>query len=78
METATVITQSQHQSIELPAGFQLDASEVYLKRVGRSVLLIPIDANPWDLMSGSLNDFTNDFMEERDQPQAQKREALFE
>ena len=29
MEMANVITFGHHQSIELPEGFQLDASEVY-------------------------------------------------
>jgi len=78
METATVITQRHHQSIELPDGFLLDASQVYLKRVGRSVLLIPVDSNPWELLSSSLDNFTSDFMESRSQPQEQRRDALFE
>jgi virulence-associated protein VagC len=78
MEKATVCTQCHNPSIEFPMGFQLDASEFYLKRIGRSILLIPIDVDPWDLLSQSLNEFTSDFMEERVMPCDDTREALFE
>jgi virulence-associated protein VagC len=78
METATVVTHERSQSVELPEGFQFDASEVYVKRVGRSVLLIPKDVNPWDLTVESLQQFTGDFMQSRVQPAEQTREAPFE
>ncbi len=78
MVTATVITGGHGQSVQLPNGFQLDTSEVYLKRVGRSVLLIPKDADPWELMAESLDQFTGDFMQDRDQSVEQLREAMFE
>ena len=78
MVTASVITRGHGQSVQLPNGFQLDTSEVYLKRVGRSVLLIPKDADPWDAMAESLEQFTGDFMQDRAQPAEQQREAMFE
>ena len=78
MVTATIITRGHDQSVQLPDGFQLDTSEVYLKRVGRSVLLIPKDADPWELMAESLEQFTGDFMQDRAQPAEQQREAMFE
>lgn len=78
METANVTTGTHGQSVELPEGFQLDASEVYLKRVGRSVLLIPKDADIWDVMADGLERFTDDFMQNRSQPPEQSREVLFE
>ena len=59
------------QSVQLPERFQLETSEVYLKRVGRSVLLIPKDADPWDVMAESLEQFTGDFMQDRAQPAGQ-------
>ncbi len=78
MVTATVTTRGIGQSVQLPAGFQLDAGEVYVKRVGRSVLLIPKDANPWEVFDESLNLVTDDFLRERNQPPEQPREAIFE
>ncbi|MBI2478272.1 MAG: AbrB/MazE/SpoVT family DNA-binding domain-containing protein [Planctomycetia bacterium] len=78
MVTATVISGGHGQSVQLPEGFQLDTSEVYVKRVGRSVLLIPKDADPWEVMTESLEQFTGDFMQDRAQPAEQQREAMFE
>jgi hypothetical protein len=54
MVTTTVTTRSHGHSMQLQEGFQLDANEVYLKRVGRSVLLIPKDADQWEVMAESL------------------------
>ena len=68
MQTATVTTQGASQSIQLPEGFHIDGNEVYVKYLGKSVLLIPKDADPWDLMADSLDQFTDDFMLERSQP----------
>lgn len=78
MVTAIVTTRGHGQSVQLPEGFQLDTSEVYVKRVGRSVLLIPKDADPWEVMAESLGQFTVDFMQDRAQPAEQQREAMFE
>jgi antitoxin VapB len=65
MQTATVINQGSSQSVELPEEFHLDGNEVYVKYLGKSVLLIPKNADPWDLLTESLNQFTDDFMLER-------------
>jgi antitoxin VapB len=76
MKTATVTTSGSNQSVQLPEGFHIDGTEVFVKRLGRSVLLIPMDANPWDLMESSLDQFTDDFMQDRSQPPQQNREGL--
>lgn len=78
MITVSVTSRGNGQSVQLPKGFQLDTSEVYLKRVGRSVLLIPKDVDPWEVMAESLEQFTGDFMQDRAQPSEQQREAMFE
>jgi len=76
MQTATVIRQGSSQSIQLPEGFHIQGNEVYVKHVGKSVLLIPKDADPWDLMATSLDQFTDDFLSDRAQPEQQTREGL--
>jgi antitoxin VapB len=76
MQTATVVSQNGLQSVRLPEGIRISGGEVYVKCVGRSVLLIPKDADPWDLMAESLEHFTSDFMQERCQPPQQQREGL--
>jgi antitoxin VapB len=76
MQTATVVSQNGRQSVQLPEGIQIPDGEVYVKCVGRSVLLIPKDIDPWDLMAESLEHFTSDFMQMRCQPPQQEREGL--
>jgi antitoxin VapB len=76
MQKATVISHDGRQSVQLPEGFKIDGNEVYIKRVGQSVLLIPMDSNPWDLLTASLERFTSDFMHDRCQPAQQQRDGL--
>ena len=78
MQSATVITRGESQSVELPKGFQFNGGEVFVKRLGSSVLLLPKDTDAWDLMAKSLDQFTDDFMADRAQPPQQEREELFE
>jgi virulence-associated protein VagC len=46
------------------------------KHLGKSLLLIPKDADPWDLLADSLDHFRDEFMRERSQPSQQHREGL--
>ena len=77
MKTAPVTTHGAVQSVQLPEGFQFHGDEVYVKHLGKSVLLIPKDADPWELLANSLDQFTNDFMADRSQPPQQSREEPF-
>ena len=78
MKTVEVITDGVEQSIRLPQDCHIQADEVFVKRVGRSLLLIPKDADPWKMFSQSLDEFTDDFMQDRAQPDQQERNAAFE
>jgi antitoxin VapB len=78
MKTAAVITQTHGQTVLLPQDFRLDGDEVYVKKVGRSILLIPKQVDPWQSLVDSLDQFSEDFMQDRAQPDVQHREAIFE
>jgi antitoxin VapB len=78
MKTVVVINNGSEQSIKLPDGCHLESAEVYVKRVGRSVLLTPKDVDPWQLFTEGLDRFTNDFLGERNQSEQQERKALFD
>lgn len=78
MKAVAVITDGVEQTIRLPQGYHLQADEVLVKRVGCSLLLIPKDADRWQMFSQSLDEFTDDFMQDRAQPAQQEREASFE
>ena len=73
MKTAEVTTNGLMQSISLPQEYQVDGTQVLVKRVGRALLLIPSDVDPWQMFAQSLLEFTDDFMEERCQPMHQER-----
>ena len=49
MNTATVINEGSAQSIRLPEQVRVEGSEVYVKQVGRSILLIPTDVDRWQM-----------------------------
>ena len=77
MKTAKIFQNGQSQAVRLPKEFRLAGKQVFVKRIGEIVLLIP-EKNSWDSLTSSLNMFSADFMPERNQPsEEQKRESLF-
>ena len=72
MDIAKVEKKGEGQVVNLPREFQFKGSEVYIKRIGRMVVLIPKE-NPWELLIDSLDQFTDDFMAERRQPAMAER-----
>ena len=65
------------QAVRLPKEFRFDGDAVFIKKVGDAAMLIP-QRDSWQTLIDSLSQFSDDFMETRDQPGEQDREALFE
>lgn len=65
--TAKLFRNGQSQAVRLPREFAFPGKEVYVRRVGRNVLLVPKD-DPWGALAAALDLFTEDFMAARDQP----------
>ena len=78
MKTAEVINQGSVQSVRLPQGLRIEGTEVFVKRVGQSLVLIPKDSDPWQMLLVSLDQFTEDYMQNRAQPSEQQRKVAFE
>jgi antitoxin VapB len=78
MKTATVTTQPEGQIVHLPPEIRLENGEVFVSQVGQSVVLAPKGANPWQSLLDSLDQFSEDYTEDRAQPASQKREMVFE
>ena len=78
MKTATVTSDVQGQTVHLPGDVHLEGDEVFVKQVGRSVLLIPKQHDTWQSLVESLDQFSDDFMEDRAQPPEQSRVRVFE
>jgi antitoxin VapB len=75
MNTAKLFQNGKSQAVRLPKEYKFTGAEVFIKRIGRNVLLIPKD-NPWASLAGSLDKFSSDFMAERQQPPTQSREDM--
>ncbi len=76
METAKLFQNGKSQAVRLPKEFRFGSDRVYIKRVGNAVVLLPYQT-PWNTLLDSLSLFSADFMNERNQPAVQNREAAF-
>ena len=76
MDTAKLFTNGGSQAVRLPKEYRFEGTEVFVKKVGQAIVLIHYH-EPWQLLIDSLGQFPDDFMETRDQPGEQEREALF-
>jgi antitoxin VapB len=55
----------------LPKAFRLAGNEVFIKKIGNAVVLIP-EADPWETLFQSLEQFEPGFRLEREQPGGQQ------
>jgi len=74
MKTTKLFKNGRSQAVRLPKEFRFEGEDVYIKRVGDMVILIPFHT-PWNTLIESLKLFSSDFMEDREQPLVQDREV---
>lgn len=77
MKTAKLFKNGQSQAVRLPKEFRFEGDEVFIKRSGSAVVLFPV-VGSWDSLIGSLDKFTKDYLDDRDQPEQARREPVFE
>lgn len=75
MKTAKLFANGKSQAVRLPREFKFEGEEVYINRIGRTVVLFSKD-EPWASLFESLGEFSQDFMSERKQPKLKKRVHL--
>lgn len=75
MKTAKIFQNGQSQAVRLPKEFRFEDSEVFIKKSGNVVQLIP-RTDSWNSLFTSLEKFSPDFMSERVQPELDKRESF--
>ncbi len=75
METAKVFMNGRSQAVRLPRDCRFGTSEVYVKRVGEMVVLVP-KSRAWDVFMSGLEGFSADYLEDRRQPGVQQRDGL--
>ena len=77
MKTAKLFQNGQSQAVRLPKEFRMAGKEVYIKKQGEAIVLLPKEKS-WAPLFESLNHFEKDFRIERNQPaENQKREPMF-
>jgi len=74
-ETIDIKNKKGIQAIRIPKRLQINDDKVYLKKVGNALYIIPFH-KPWQNLIESLDSFTSDFMDNREQPSNQQRESL--
>lgn len=73
MVTVKFFMNGRSQAVRLPKAFRFEGNEVFIKKIGNSVVLIPVD-NPWETLNDSLKLFSEDLMDNRAQPENQSRD----
>lgn len=69
----TVIVKKEKGKITIPEDMEIDDDKVYLKKIGNTLYVIPFH-DPWQSLIESVNDFSDDFINERVQPDSELRE----
>ncbi|MFA6759489.1 MAG: type II toxin-antitoxin system VapB family antitoxin [Sulfuricurvum sp.] len=78
ISVAKIFTSGNSQAVRLPKEFRFEnQEEVFIKKIENGVMLLSkSDKSVWDTLFSKLDDFSDDFMQKREQPK-QNREDLF-
>jgi antitoxin VapB len=60
MQTAKLFPNGSSQAVRLPKEFRFEGDQVYIRRLGDAVVLMPYRA-PWQTLFASLSHFSDDF-----------------
>lgn len=78
MITAKLFTNGRSQALRLPKEFRFNGSEVYVQKLGDSLIIVPKDKE-WDTFLEGIKGFTDDYfevLESRDDDLPPERETL--
>ena len=75
MQQAKIFQNGQSQAVRLPKEFRFEGDSVAIKRVGNAVVLLPYN-EPWNTLFDALEQFSSDFMDNRNQPPVEVREEF--
>ena len=61
MLTAKLFTNGSSQAVRLPKEFRFNGTEVYVQKVGSSLMLVPKD-KAWETFLEGINEFSDDYL----------------
>ena len=74
---AKVFQNGRSQAIRIPKEYRVDSEEVYIEKIGDSLIIKPKYKNKWDNFFDNLDTIdTNDFLTSRDQLEVQQRDMF--
>lgn len=71
----TIIVKIEKGKISIPEDMEIDDDKVYLKKIGNTLYVIPFH-DPWQSLIESVDDFSDDFLDKRVQPDTDIREKF--
>jgi antitoxin VapB len=74
-QIAKVFQNGRSQAVRLPKEYRVDSDEVYIEKIGHSIMIIQKEKSKWDVMRNALEDL-KDFHYERNQPSVQERDLF--
>ena len=75
MKTAKLFKNGRSQAVRLPQEYRFKGKEIFVKQYGDIVLLFP-KKSPWKSLIESVDEFSDDYMDSRNQPDQQQREPI--
>ncbi len=76
-QLAKVFQNGRSQAIRIPKEFRVDTAEVYIEKVGETLIIKPKTENRWDKFFIMLDEFdTSDFFLDRTQPPLDNKELF--
>lgn len=75
MKVAKVFENGRSQAVRLPKEYRFDTKEINVNKVGDVIILFPMHSK-WNSLIASLELFTDDYMETRNQSEHEKRDEL--
>ena len=76
MLTVKVFRSGNSQAVRIPKEFAIDDSELFIHKVGNSIILTSKD-DIWTSFRNSIDEFSDDlFIDGREQPESQEKESL--
>jgi antitoxin VapB len=80
MDTAKLFKTGRSQAVRLPKEYRFEGEEVYIRRVGNAVMLLPKKPS-WADWFAALAEFSDESWPDREQPEKQQQrpslDALF-
>jgi antitoxin VapB len=77
MMTAKIFPNGQSQAVRIPKEFRFEnQQEVFVAKEGEAIVLFP-KKSKFNILFDSLDNFSDDFMQERTQPLQDNREDMF-